>query len=371
MFNNSLKMCLIALLTLGLAFTTACGDDDNKDNNKNNNNTLTDTGNGDKDTGGGGDKDTDDGDKDTGGNGGGENKTACESANPPARCTADPATFEFGVASVISKLAIAAGDENCCFDFDGDGEPDNGLGAALAISIDNKPAILSVNETLAENIADGTLTVVLEHAGLTDLTGGDFTINFFLGQYDTEEKLKINPASIDAGTQPLAFLPGAKLTATGGVTAGPGNVILNLELFGTSLELSIREAKVTASVDAANSSLEEGVSLTTGKLGGLIIINEVFDAVNKVADTCSCLGLAAGTKLIDYSSSVPACADVSENTCDAESTCAVLAQNCGMLTAAGMLADQDYAGGEGNAISLGATFEAKAAVIDGIGVAAE
>lgn len=365
MFNNSLKMCLIALLTLGLAFTTACGDDDNKDNNKNNNNnTLTDTGNGDKDTGGGGDKDTDDGDKDTG-----ETpekpKTACESANPPARCTADPATFEFGVASVITKLEIA-GDDTCCFDFDGDDEPDNMLGSTL-----NATKMLdTVNTTLADNIADGTLTVVLEHAGLTALTGGDFTINFFLGQYDTEEKLKLNPASLDAGTQPLAFLPGAKLTATGGVTAGPGNVILNLELFGTSLELSIREAKVSASVDAANSSLEEGVSLTTGKLGGLIIVNEVFDAVNKVADTCACLGLPSGTKLIADGS----CFDedkLAENTCDAESTCATLATSCAAITGAAILADQDYAGGEANAISIAATFEAKAAVIDGVGVAAE
>src|SRR5690554_1315761 len=277
MFNNSLKICLITLLTVGLAFTAACGDDEPAANNKNNsNNDKTDTGVVTTDTGG---TDTDTGgtDKDTGGETPAK-KTECESANPPARCTADPSTFDFGVASVLTKLTIAGGEneEACCFDFGGENGDavDNALGDVLT----QFRQLDTINTTLADNIADGTLTIVLEHAGLTELTGGDFTINFFLGQYDGD-KLMINPSSIDQGTYPLAYLPNANLTSTGAVTAGPGNVILNLELFGTTLELNNREAKVSASVDAANSGADTGVSLLTGKLGGLIIVNEIFDAV--------------------------------------------------------------------------------------------
>ncbi len=362
MFNNSLKICLITLLTLGLAFTAACGDDEPAANNKNNNNDKTDTGVVTTDTDGT-DKDTGETKTDTGGETP-DQKTLCEGANPPARCTADPSTFDFGAASVITKFTIAGAAEECCFDFDGDSNNDNALGSALGFGQAPTP-LETLNQTLIDNIADGSLTIVLEHEGLTELTGGDFTINFFLGQYDGD-KLMINPSSIDQGTQALAFLPGAKLSAAGDVTAGPGNVILNLELFGTTLELSIREAKVSASVDAANSGLETGVSLLTGKLGGLIIVQEVFDAVNKVAATCDCLGLEAGTDLISDGT----CANLENETCEAESTCKTVASNCGMLMAAGALADQDYDGGSENAISLGATFEAKAAVIEGIGVAA-
>ena len=40
----------------------------------------------------------------------------CNSANPPMRCFQDPATFNWGPASVVDHMEIAA-DNMCCFDF--------------------------------------------------------------------------------------------------------------------------------------------------------------------------------------------------------------------------------------------------------------
>ncbi len=361
MFNNTLKVCLITLLTFGLAFTAACGDDEPAKNNE----TKNDTGVANNDAGVTPKPDTDTTKPDTGG----ETATGktCADADAPARCKENAATFEFGLASVITKFVVVGGeDEDCCFDLDNDGRLDNMLGGVLGAQ---KATLDSVNESLATNIADKTLTIVLEHDGLTALTGGDFTVNFFLGQYDGD-KLMINPASIDKGTYPLAFLPTAKLTSAGAVTAGPGNVILNLELFGAELELSIRKAQISANVDAANTSATTGVSLLKGKLGGMVIVNEIFDAVNDVAKTCDCLKLAAGTKLINYSTGTAVCADTAANTCEVDTTCKTLATNCVVITAASAVADMNYSGGEQNdALSLAATFEAKAVKIEGVGAA--
>ncbi len=379
MLNNSLKLCFIALLTLGLAFTTACGGDDddnngnnsnpdlNNDNNSNPNNSNPNNSNPNNSN----PNNSNPNNSNPNNNTGGETNTFCQENPTAERCTADPAEFAFGAFSNITKFEIApnSGDDACCFDFDGDQDVDNQLGFLLSIALnpDTPPMMDSVNETIAENIADGTLALILEHDGLTDLSaGGDYTVNFFLGKYDGDDLL-INPASFDQGAQPLAYLPGANLTGTD-LKAGPGNVMLSLELFGATLDLSVRQARITAEVDEANSSIEDGVTLTTGKLGGLIVINEVVDAINTFADTCECLPLD-GKKLIapDENGSLTCHASVGTNpthTCDAEEPCGLIASNCLMIPLVATMGDQTVNGQD--AISVGATFEAEAVTVAGI-----
>jgi len=294
----------------------------------------------------------------------------CSDPNPPARCGESPDGYAWGTASIINTFAIAAGDEECCFDYNGDGVPDNALGGILEAF-----GLPDINASIQDGIDSGSIALLLEHSGLTALTGGNFTINFWLGIWDgitelaqTGNTIAIDPVSIDAGTQPQAYVPGATLTAAGAVTAGPGTILLTLELLGTPLSLRISGARVTASVDAANSSLDNGVSLNNGKLGGYVKVADVMDAINLYASTCDCLGLNGGN-LVNYNPATvtATCATVTD-TCAEGDTCSTIATQCPTLAGViGFIADVDADGdGTEDALSIGATFTAAGATITGV-----
>ena len=56
--------------------------------------------------------------------------------------------------------------ESCCFDFTGDGVPDNKLGTLLA-TLESQ---FNVNELITDAILDGSISIVFEHSGLDDAT---------------------------------------------------------------------------------------------------------------------------------------------------------------------------------------------------------
>lgn len=415
---------IMALVALALAASLAllgCNDDPNNNGTNNGNNGETDAGDVQDDT------DEGDAEEDTGNDADdgcqsdddctgdmtcnmstGECEmppSGCDVDPPPARCEEDPTTKDdWASASVIATLEIPGwtddntngefdqGEftEDCCYDFDGDGDPDNGLGKLLADfgGFLGLP-LPEANVTLQEAIDDGSLTIIFEHEGLEDLAGDDFDINFLLGELDGIDTITtdgsatnpvlIDPQSFDEGSFPQARIPNATLADDGSVTAGPGNARLQLELLGATINLAIRQAQVNAMVpETPASDLEDqGVFLMEGELGGFTTVADLFDALNTFAETCTCLGIPDGEQLISYDPNDPlngettSCNSTAEDNADSctgdQDTCGTIASNCGLVTqVGGGLADLDTDGdGAPDAISIALKFTAAGANITG------
>ena len=300
----------------------------------------------------------------------------CGDVPPPERCTGDPTSFEWSTASVINSFAIEgeSDDPVCCFDYNGDGEMDNALGTLLA----GAGFKADINDSIADGVGDGSITILLEHDGLDELADGSFNINFWLGQWGNDmngdpitaldpagsNPILIDPESVEAGTQPLAYIPDAEL-AGGSVVAGPGVFQLALELLGTPLVLRVSAARVEADVDLANSSIDGGVALTNAQLGGYVKTEDIVSAINLFASTCTCLGIGQDPLLSDTGCNPNADAMACETA--GEDTCSQIAGNCAILSALPALADIDADGdGEFDAVSIGATFTAAGASIEGV-----
>lgn len=315
----------------------------------------------------------------------------CNSDPKPARCTADPSTFtDWGPASVVSKLMIA-GETECCVDFDGDGEVNNGLGALASIASTQGT---DLNVTLQGAIDDGSVALVLEHEGL-NTAGGDFAINFLLGDQDGDftapdaaggNKYTINPASFDQGVWPQARIGQATLSGTA-VTSMPGVVGITIELFGIGLNLRVSEATVKAAV-AAGSDAATGVKLTDGEIGGIIRVADLANELNKfAANNCGCIqkdGASLTEPFLVPDADKPgpanfACtAGLTYDMCDeadqVQNVCKQAGQVCSYLSFLPLLADVDSTKIYQNcvdedtcdSISAGLKFEAAGAVITGV-----
>ena len=332
-------------------------------------------------------------------------KTApkCSDATPPKRCGEDAASFtEWQPASVISEFALAnPSDITCCFDYNGDGTPDNGLGDALSLQGD---VFGSVNDGISGGIADGSFALVLEHDGVDLAAGGDFSVYFLLGspthdppapKDDGSGTYEIDPVSFESGTYPQAAALG-NLT-DGKVTAGPGTIFLNIALFDVSLSLKVTAVQIAADV-GSKTSADAGVFLENGQLGGIIAVTDVFDALNNFASTnCGCVdikGAPLSGPLVVYDEQDLAASSCtgdkmerSTERCDSENQiegiCKTLVDEA--CTFVPLIADiapdidknaigqdclDDTLGLNCNAISIGATFEAFGGKIVGVEAAA-
>lgn len=373
--RNSFKFGVALALVAGLA---ACGDDEkpasnntSKNNSTNNNTTSTNnsTNNNTTTT-----------------NNGTNNQTVvvipdppkCGDADEPARCTVSPEAYTWGTASLISSFAVASDEDACCFDFTGEGDNDNALGAVLALV-----GLDSVNGSIADSIASGSLALALEHDGLDNLDAGDFTVNFWLSKWDGitaidpagNNTVLIDPVSLDGGVQPKAYVPNGVLAANK-IVAGPGKIVINIELFGSSLALAISGAQLTANVDPAKSALDTGVALTSGKIGGYVKVTDIIDAVNVFASTCTCAAFTEELVTYDPATTTAVCngdLDAAKVACDTagEDSCSSIISNCGLLTQGLPLFTDIDSDGDGtpDALSLGATFTAAGAKINGIAAA--
>lgn len=319
---------------------------------------------------------------------------SCSDANPPERCGQMPDAATWATSSVVSKLEIS-GDNSCCFDYNGDGDPDNGLGDLLG-SV-GPDILVDANSGIADAIASGDIALVLEHIGLTELADGEFAIGFLLGEPATPGaaplpegggEYLVNPASFVTGTSFPQAVAGARLEGAT-VTAGPGDINLQISLLGIQLNLTITAAQITATADVANSAIgDKGVKLDAGKLGGIIRIVDLFEAINDFSDTnCSCLGLEGDlvTGYTQDSIGNPMCATDAVGTCDDmvdnQGICITFVQDaCDYLSAIPFAADINASnigsdcldpaeGIECDAVSVGIGIEAVGAKITGVSAA--
>jgi hypothetical protein len=288
----------------------------------------------------------------------------------------DPNDYAFSSdATYLSELTVPGIGESCCFDFNGDGVNDNKLGTLLA-TLESQ---FNVNELIGDAILDGSIAIVFEETGL-DGHSDDESLGlngFVCDSEDTyEDKAAGNgnflaeASSFLEGTQSPLITFGAASIAGGLLEAGPSLFVLSLPLLdGVDLNLTIHDTQIEAMASAGSNG--SGLDLADGKLGGVIPLGELYNALNAFGDSqCQCLGLEG--PLIGWmgEGSTAVCnSDYDVETCNADpdtETCATIAGACGLVTTL-LKADIDTnLNGVKDAISIGLNFVGVSATITGV-----
>lgn len=310
------KLSLLMALGLGLG-VVGCGDDEAESS-------STDTGTvdtGTEDTGSGA---ADTGTEDTGTADTGSEDTGTVDTTPVP--TDDQYSGPFSYVWRI-QLPQSGTDAECCFDFTGDGVTDNGLGtltgALGAISPDT-----DIQATLDSAVADGSIALLLEYAGLDETTKtGATQLWFYLATNDVdgdgsgdqawdpalkagEGIFQVQPTSLAADGSPLIKFEAASIDSNV-LSAGPGDFPLSLPIPGLlTLDVTIKQATLEADVrseasgifttDADIDSDGDGTPEVWGggKLGGVIPVEQVINILNDLANDCACAGIAPDAAVI-------------------------------------------------------------------------
>lgn len=428
MVRRSLNASLAALLTVGL-FAVGCGpggeeepsDDAGADT------TVEDTGS--EDTAEGDDTGTDAGDE--------CGKTCvedrfradapplCGEDGAPDRCEADPTGFDFDPGSAVTNLELTSNNatEDCCFDVNGDGQPENALGNLLGLIPDTNVDAEIISNLVADEPYSDDIVLLLEHQGLESIgQSNEFMINFFLGAYgdqdatdyltkddsncsfsnkkcattaQTGRNFNVDPQSFDGGTQPQAQVPQANFPDGSNVEAGPGKVILSISspTLG-DISLTINGATIEGEINESETDIgNSGVVIENGKLGGYVTAKDIVRLIDNLLSDCNCLGLGEGEDAIVYPTkgddsepdlTPPSCDENSGEECkvgcsstvemntdqcggDAGGVCGAAGDVCGLFSSLLTFADLDLDGdGTNDAFSAGALFEATGANIVGV-----
>jgi hypothetical protein len=288
----------------------------------------------------------------------------------------DPNEYTFsGDATYLSELTVPGMGESCCFDFTGDGVPDNKLGTLLA-TLESQ---FNVNELISDAILDGSISIVFEHSGLDDATDdAEVGLNGFIcdSEDSYEDKAAGNgnftadTSSFVPGTATPLIAFGAAAIASGVMSAGPSLFVLSLPLLeGVDLNLTIHDTQIESLSSAGSNGT--GLDLNEGKLGGVIPLGELYNALNAFGDSqCACLGLDG--PLISWmgeGTTAVCSSDYETDACNADpdtETCSTIAGACGLVTTL-LKADIDTnANGVKDAISIGLNFKGVSATLSGI-----
>jgi hypothetical protein len=311
------KLSLLMALGLGLG-VVGCGDDEAATSTTDTGTTdtgTTDTGTTDTGTADTGTADTTDtGTVDTG--------TVDTTPVPTDEQYSGPFSYVWRI-----QLPQSGTDAECCFDFTGDGVTDNGLGtltgALGAISPDT-----DIQATLDSAVADGSIALLLEYAGLDETTKtGATQLWFYLATNDVdgdgsgdqawdpalkagEGIFQVQPTSLAADGSPLIKFESASIDSNL-LGAGPGDFPLSIPIPGLlTLDVTIKQATLEADVRAEASGIfttdadidSDGDGTPEvwggGKLGGVIPVDQVIGILNDLANDCACAGIAADAEVI-------------------------------------------------------------------------
>lgn len=133
----------------------------------------------------------------------------------------------------------------------------NRLGSAI-----QKLAQSSITSSLATNIKDGSINIMMKFLGLDDLTGTKSTAPFALGfinstvvtgtGYDGTNDLDwwymVDPLSVDGSRNPKTSLMNGKF-ASSILSADKGTLVLNVVLGGSAATLTMYNSNISAKVD--------------------------------------------------------------------------------------------------------------------------
>ncbi len=300
-------------------------------------------------------------------------------ADPDAGCpVADQGLY--GPASFISQFVVKKSGE-CCADLDGDGTLDSAVGD-LAASMQSMMGV-PFNDIIAAEIQHGMLIYLLEYAYWDDpANDGALQLDLVFGQDESPDftdnlagtgNFLIDSTTLDAQGHPLSDFDVASVT-NGRLSVTGGNAPLVLPVGADLVEIGVQQLSLQADVDSSADLTSNGrVALSNGQLSGVITLDEMFSALNTVAQGCSCISsdpLFTEQSPDSYTCS-PAASE--KQACDSDPSasdmCKTLASKSGCTTVAAVMtqsADLDLNSDPGNdALSLGATFEAVGASIRG------
>jgi len=302
----------------------------------------------------------------------------------------DPTSYVFSEAmTAFDSLSLAEDDPttpdvdegDCCFDYDDDGEPDNGMGGLLQSLGSFLGASLpegGVNGLIAEQVASGELVVYLEQKGLGvaagDMTPSDPSINLavLFGRGDGPT-YTVGPASFWEGTATPTLLFDNGQISDGILTAGPTQGGGGGATSGGFFQ-DMHTVRIQA--QAYRPAGADGLTIDDGILGGLVPLTVLSDGLNDTANACSCLGLggagmlelAAQDKLActqEMKDASPTCIEATDG-----ALCMGLADNKGIVcTAIGILkpdidTDED---GTKDSFSIGFRFTGVPVTVSGLG----
>lgn len=309
-------------------------------------------------------------------------------------CTAAPALcdYEFSNrASYVHGIAVGGvgGEEDCCFDFHGDGPIDNALGELLG-GIAQLVGAGELNQLLADEIAAGTVVILLEWEGLesaaADIAVGisgyygvtvdalgnpiaSLSASDYANNVAGQGRFEVFDASFKSGVGvPLIHLPGGTIE-DGLLTAGPGVFELSLPILGKVIEAHVGGARLEAEV--AMHPNGKGLMFVDGKLGGYVSMADLFAALNTfVVDECPCLNLTGPLVFYTDDTEPPTCDPVPDAACNPDDyyqgPCHTLGQVCSVALPL-IQADVDTDGNEHqDALSIGVWLDATAAELVGI-----
>ena len=214
-----------------------------------------------------------------------------------------PEDYDFNLPASHFSFIFLETDVNQGADIDGDGTPDNALGALLN-DLGGLLGDADLNAQLAESIDEGSLALGATwptfSGGLAD--SNDVDIHMFAledadGDPTTKDAFIADRDSFIEGTQsPLIQFLGASVSG-GALEAGPANFQLTVPLGEIALAITITNAQIEA--DLTEDSL--GIATSNMTMAGVVSLRSVVDALNAFlrSEQCSCLGLEG--PLIDLS----------------------------------------------------------------------
>ncbi len=218
------------------------------------------------------------------------------SEDRPQRCDADLLNFsDWGPVSVVSELKLLSEQAKTeTFDLNNKSGVDNNMASLLGIF---SALQINVDERIQQNIDQGELTFALEHQGVSSVppSSNPYAINPMMVSFQDSNQTDVGVEGTPYLAEPESFkegaFPRARLdTATmqnGTITTEPGNLTLQLELGVFEVSIPVRGATLRA--DVTSSSVSDGLALENGRIGGYVLIRDVYDILNEMYQDCSCL----------------------------------------------------------------------------------
>ncbi|MFW5965997.1 MAG: hypothetical protein ACOCV2_00705 [Persicimonas sp.] len=285
---------------------------------------------------------------------------------------------DHGPGSFFNEFEIKESGE-CCKDFSGDGEDDSAVGD-LAATVEGIMGV-NFNDEIDQQIQDGDLVYLLEYADWRDpdddsaldvwLYFGEDTDNDFQDNLNGNGDFYIASDSLDDNGDPRSDFPSASVT-DGLFYVDDGEAPLMLPAGSDLAEVEVQGIELEADVESG-ADLEAGgrVELSNGELAAEVLLDDLFGAINDVAEQCSCIDRDS-LPLYTEESSGWTCNATNDDANQCSGTgnpCEFFSEPSQCDLAAGFIEDEADLDtdndGEVDALSLGATFEAVGAKIEG------
>ena len=311
-----------------------------------------------------------------------------------------------GAMSYIRNIQIPerGTDAECCFDFDDDGDIDNGLGLLVG-ALGALGQDLDIGATIEEALAGDSIAILFEwdkgaegngfwvYLGTNDTTGDGEPDQSFEDRSAGSGVFQLLPEGLDEFGSLIQF---NTATVDGDVTtAGPSlfriNIPIDTEGFSLDLDLTIEQATIqgatqedatgVASIDEESEDADgELIEFGGLALGGVVPLDQIGALLNDLVSGCACAGFNPDEPVIEYGDDGTTynlfCAQTPDGECTADdgTICENISLVCSFLPSLPSfgLNDIDTDGnGVGDALSVGIRLSAVGATLADPPIAAE